>query len=72
MGSLACVSVGYLVHEDAQAKTITPHIADPEDDAKACGLMVIPNGADHDAASPGERYFLRGTRRGAFFWTAFF
>jgi len=47
LGSLECVSVGYLIAEDATSRTIAPHLAyvDEPKDTKACGIMVIPRGA---------------------------
>jgi hypothetical protein len=47
VGSLDCVSVGYLIHEDERQKTLAPHLAYP-DDAEQCqgnGIIVIPLGA---------------------------
>ena len=47
VGSLDCVSVGYLVAEDERSKTIAPHLAYPDDDeqCQANGIIVIPNAA---------------------------
>lgn len=47
VGSLDCVSIGYLVDEDNNAKTIAPHLAYPDDDGQcqANGVIVIPNQA---------------------------
>ena len=47
VGSLECVSAGYLVAEDDRSKTIAPHLAYPDDDdqCQANGVIVIPNGA---------------------------
>jgi hypothetical protein len=47
VGSLECVSVGYLIAEDERCKTIAPHLAYP-DDSEQCqgnGIIVIPTGA---------------------------
>lgn len=47
VGSLDCVSVGYLIRDTEQSKTIAPHLAYP-DDADNCqgnGIIVIPAGA---------------------------
>jgi hypothetical protein len=47
VGSLECVSVGFLVAEDGISKTVSPHLAYP-DDREACqgnGIIVIPVGA---------------------------
>lgn len=47
VGSLECVSVGFLVAEDEISKTVSPHLAYPED-KDACqgnGIIVIPVGA---------------------------
>lgn len=47
LGSQECVSVGYLIGDTEQSKTIAPHIAfpDEEEESQACGIMVIPAGA---------------------------
>jgi hypothetical protein len=47
LGSLECVSVGYVIAEDDKAKTIAPHVAYPDEEAncKVCGIMIIPAGA---------------------------
>lgn len=45
VGSLECISVGYLIADDGKAKTIAPHLAYP-DDAAQCqgnGIIVIPS-----------------------------
>ena len=47
VGSLECVSAGYLIAEDERSKTIAPHLAYPED-AEQCmgnGIIVIPTAA---------------------------
>ena len=47
VGSLECVSVGYIIAEDEKSKTIAPHLAYP-DDADQCqgnGIITIPCGA---------------------------
>lgn len=47
VGSLECVSVGYLISERDGAKAIAPHLAYP-DDSEQCqgnGIIVIPDGA---------------------------
>ena len=45
--SLDCVSVGYLIAEDDESKTLVPHIAYPaeEENRQGAGIMVIPAGA---------------------------
>jgi hypothetical protein len=45
--TLQCVSVGYLIREDEFSKTISPHLAYPDDDANTsgAGIMVIPTRA---------------------------
>lgn len=61
LGSLECVSVGYLIAEDKLTRTIAPHLAYPgeAENCKACGIMVIPNGVIRSvetlAASPSSR-----------------
>ena len=47
IGSLECISVGYLIAEDRETKTIAPHLAYPDDEAQCQGngIMVIPSGA---------------------------
>ena len=47
IGSLECVSVGYVIAEDEKSKTIAPHLAYPEDDAnvQGNGIIVIPRAA---------------------------
>ncbi len=41
--SLECVSVGFVIAEDATTKTVASHIAYPaDDDSQATGIMVIP------------------------------
>lgn len=47
LGSLECVSVGWLIAEDKHSKTIAPHVAYPneKENRKGCGIMVIPTGA---------------------------
>lgn len=47
IGSLECVSVGYLFSENDDAKTVIPHFSYPDDDTnrQGNGIMVIPNGA---------------------------
>jgi hypothetical protein len=44
--SLECESVGYLIAEDHQSKTVVPHIAYPleEENRQGSGIMVIPAG----------------------------
>jgi hypothetical protein len=44
VGSLECVSVGYVIAEDKKSKTIAPHLAYPDDDAnvQGNGIIVIP------------------------------
>jgi hypothetical protein len=47
VGSLECVSTGYLIAEDKDSKTIAPHLAYPND-ADQCqgnGIIVIPSSA---------------------------
>lgn len=47
VGSLECVSVGYLISEEANALTLAPHLAYP-DDPEQCqgnGIITIPRGA---------------------------
>ena len=47
VGSLECVSVGYLIAEDQRSRTIAPHLVYP-DDGEQCqgnGVIVIPLGA---------------------------
>jgi hypothetical protein len=36
-----CTSVGWLLHDDKNAKTIASHISD-EDEPQTCGAMTIP------------------------------
>jgi hypothetical protein len=45
--TLQCVSVGYLIGEDAHSKTISPHLAYPDDETNTsgAGIMVIPTRA---------------------------
>lgn len=47
VGSLECVSVGFLFSSDDQATTIIPHFAYADDDTnrQGNGIMVIPSGA---------------------------
>jgi hypothetical protein len=46
VGSLECISVGYLIAEDDLSKTIAPHLAHPySDDCQGSGIIVIPSGA---------------------------
>lgn len=47
VGSLECISVGYLIADDEKSKTIAPHLAypDDEDQCQGNGIIVIPNGA---------------------------
>jgi hypothetical protein len=47
VGSLGCISVGYLIAEDNESKTIAPHLAYPhdEDQCQGNGIIVIPSGA---------------------------
>ena len=47
VGSLDCVSVGYLIAEDEKTKTIAPHLAYPEDDeqCQGNGIITIPSAA---------------------------
>lgn len=47
VGSLECVSVGYLIADDQKSKTIAPHLAYPDDDeqCQGNGIIVIPTGA---------------------------
>jgi hypothetical protein len=44
LGSLECVSVGYVIDEDETQKTIAPHIAYPDDEERCQGngIIVIP------------------------------
>jgi len=43
--SLECVSVGYVIAEDAISKTIAPHLAYPEEEnCQGNGIIVIPLG----------------------------
>jgi len=44
VGSLECLSVGYLIAEDKKTKTIAPHLAYPDDEAQCQGngIIVIP------------------------------
>ena len=47
VGSLECISVGYIIAEDDKQKTIAPHLAYP-DEPELCqgnGIIVIPLGA---------------------------
>ena len=40
---MECVSIGFLIAEDAASKTIAPHIAYPnEETSQAAGIMIIP------------------------------
>jgi hypothetical protein len=47
VGSLECVSVGYLIAEDKDSKTLAPHLAYPDDkdQCQGNGIIVIPCGA---------------------------
>ena len=47
IGSLECISVGYLIDENNHTKTIVPHLAypDDEDNCQGNGIMVIPTAA---------------------------
>ena len=47
VGSLECVSVGYLYAQDDKSKTIIPHFAYPNDpiSRQGSGIMAIPIGA---------------------------
>jgi hypothetical protein len=47
VGSLECLSVGYLIAEDTESKTLAPHLAypDDEDQCQGNGIIVIPCGA---------------------------
>ena len=47
VGSMQCLSVGYLIRDDDGRKTIAPHIANPDDEEQrqGTGLMVIPDQA---------------------------
>jgi hypothetical protein len=47
VGSLECVSVGYLYADNDESKTIIPHFSYPDDDdnRQGNGIMVIPTGA---------------------------
>lgn len=42
--TLQCVSVGFLIGEDAQSKTVSPHLAYPDDvtNTSGSGIMIIP------------------------------
>lgn len=44
VGTLECVSVGFLIAEDETTKTIAPHLAFPndQDNTQGAGIMVIP------------------------------
>lgn len=46
-GSLECLSVGYVIAEDKQSRTIAPHLAYPDDDIniQGNGIIVIPRAA---------------------------
>lgn len=44
--SVECVSVGFLVNDGEQTKTIAPHITHPADEnTQGCGIIVIPSKA---------------------------
>ncbi len=47
LGSQECVSVGYLIGDERDSKTIAPHVAfpDEEENCQATGIMIIPTGA---------------------------
>jgi hypothetical protein len=47
IGSLECVSVGYVIAQDERSQTIAPHLAYPDDEANAQGngIIVIPRAA---------------------------
>lgn len=47
LGSLDCVSVGFLLSQNAEAVTLMPHVAYPDDEEQrqGNGIMVIPAGA---------------------------
>jgi hypothetical protein len=47
VGSLECISVGYLIKDEDGTKTIAPHIAYPDDPAQCQGngIIVIPDQA---------------------------
>jgi hypothetical protein len=47
VGSMDCISVGYLIRDEAGRKTVAPHIAYPDDEEQrqGTGLMVIPDQA---------------------------
>ena len=47
VGSLECISVGYVINEDDQQKTIAPHLAYPDepDRCQGNGIIVIPRKA---------------------------
>jgi hypothetical protein len=44
--SLECVSVGFLVSDGKQSKTVAPHVTSPMDErTQGCGIIVIPTQA---------------------------
>jgi hypothetical protein len=44
--SIECVSVGFLVNDGEQTKTIVPHTTCPQDEhTQGCGIIVIPTTA---------------------------
>ena len=47
VGSLECISVGYLIKDGDGTKTIAPHIAYPDDPAQCQGngIIIIPDQA---------------------------
>lgn len=44
VGSLECVSVGFVIAEDDRSKTVVPHLAYPDDpeQCQGSGIIVIP------------------------------
>jgi hypothetical protein len=46
VGSLDCVSIGYLIDENENTITIAPHLAYPDDEVNCQinGVMTIPSG----------------------------
>jgi hypothetical protein len=47
VGSLECISVGYMIKDEGGTKTIAPHIAYPDDpdQCQGNGIIVIPDQA---------------------------
>lgn len=53
VGSLECVSVGYLIAEDEKTKTIAPHLAYPDDDEQCQGNGIMPH-SSRECRSPSR------------------